>query len=152
MRVESHGMTLEAPPGFDVEIYSRPDVEGRVREDAPAILHAANFWLPRERSDFGHEVVETMRLVDIFLALVEYGPDAAGKQLFAGTGVPQVDADSLSHEVVMGTASGQAGAQRFFHVGARAFSLYVVIGSHRLRSRTMPIVGELLRTLRVASR
>jgi hypothetical protein len=52
----------------------------------------------------------------------------------------------------MGTASGQAGAQRFFHVGARAFSLYVVIGSHRLRSRTVPIVGELLRTLRVASR
>jgi len=151
MRVSSHGITMEAPAGFDIEIYSRPDIEGRILPDNPAILHAANFWLPRERSDFGHEIVETMRLVDVFLALVEYGPRAAKKALFAPSGIPEIDPDSLSPDVIMGAPSGQAGVQRFFHVGARAFSLYAVVGSFRLRSRTMPLVGEMLRTLQVLS-
>jgi hypothetical protein len=149
MRISNLGITIEAPVGFDVEIFSRPDDTGRYSADAPAIVHAANFWLPRERSDFGHEVVQNMRLMDVFLAVIEYGPDAAGKRLFSASGVPKLDSESLSRDAVMGSASGQTGAQHFFHVGDRAFSLYAVVGAHRLRSRSVPLLAALLDSLEV---
>jgi hypothetical protein len=152
MKVSNLGIRVEAPLGFDVEIYTRADERGRYLADAPAILHAANFWLPRERSDFGHEVVQSMRLVDVFIALIEFGPGASEKALFAASGVPVIDSESLSTDVVMGAATGQAGVQRFFHVGPRAFSLYAVVGSLRLRSRTMPLVHQVLGSLEVGAR
>jgi hypothetical protein len=149
MRTDGRGITIETPAGFDVEIFTRPDSEGRTSPDAPAIVHAANFTLPRDRSDFGHEIVAGMRLGDVFVALIEYGPQAASRALFAAGGVPEIDSESITPEVIMGAAAGQAGAQRFFHVGARAFSLYVIVGSYRLRHRTVPLVNEVLRTIRV---
>lgn len=152
MRVSNLGISIEAPVGFDVEIYTRPDERGRYRGDAPAILHAANFWLPRERSDFGHEIVQTMSLVDVFLALIEYGRGAAEKALFASSGVPVIDPESLSTDVVVGAGLAQSGVQRFFHIGSRAFGLYAIVGSHRLRSRTMPLVSALLESLTVEER
>ncbi|MEX1207435.1 MAG: hypothetical protein WD652_00200 [Acidimicrobiia bacterium] len=151
MKISNLGITIEAPAGFDVEIFSRPDEKGRYEGGAPAIVHVANFWLPRERSDFGHEVVQNMRLMDVFLAVIEYGPIAAGKRLFAASGVPKLDSESLSQDVVLGATGGQAGVQRFFHVGSRAFGLYAVVGSHRLRSRTVPLLRGILESLEVES-
>ena len=40
-------------------------------------------------------------------------------------------ADDFSPEALQRRLSGQAGAQRFFRIGERAFGLYVVLGSHR---------------------
>lgn len=151
MRINNLGISIEAPAGFDVEIFSRPDEDGRYRANAPAIMHAANFWLPRERSDFGHEVVQNMRLMDVFLALIEYGPEAAGKRLFASSGVPDIDPDAMSPDALMGAGSGQTGVQQFFHIGGRAFSLYAVVGSHRLRSRSVPLLAALVESLEVTA-
>lgn len=158
MRLVGPRVAVEVPRGWDAEIYQPaverplPEPDGSPGEaldpgSAPIILHAANFPLPPVRSDFGHDLIGQMSLMQLFVALIEYGPDDAGKVLFAHEGVPDLDVDDLSPGAIMSTSSGQAAVQRFFHVGDRAFSLYVAVGSHRLRSRIVPAVKDFLETI-----
>jgi hypothetical protein len=148
------GIAIEVPQGWEAEIYQplreHPTPGGTPvppaeLENAPAVLHAANFPLPPNRSDFGHDVIERLSLMHVFIALVEYGPADAAKALFAAEGFPEIHPDDLSPGAVMGAATGQAAVQRFFHVGDRAFSVYAAVGSHRMRARLAPAIAEVLR-------
>ena len=156
MKVTGPRIAIDLPPGWEAEIYQPlrehvapgagpiPDV---VLQQAPIVLHAANFPLPQGRSDFGHDVIAPMGLMQVFVALVEYGPGEASKALFAADGVPDLQQDDVSPGAIVGPMVGQAAVQRFFHVGDRAFSLYAVVGSERMRGRLVPAVNDVLRRI-----
>lgn len=153
MRVTGPRIAVEIPAGWEAEIYQparehRLPGEGPVPDvvlaQAPIVLHAANFPLPPGRGDFGHDVIETLGLMQVFVALVEYGPGDASRVLFAEEGLPDIQPEDLNAGAIMGPVVSQAAVQRFFHVGDRAFSLYAVIGSERMRGRLVPAIREVL--------
>jgi hypothetical protein len=130
-----------------------PDDPVSVPVDEPqpqVILHAASFGLPAETGDFGSGAVESMRNGDVFIALVDHGPDAAGTALFASRSVPRrFLARDFDPARLQRPLAGQSGIQRFFTAGGRGFCLYVVLGAHLLRPRLVPLTNEALRTLRI---
>ena len=156
MKIAGPRIAIEVPQGWEAEIYQplrehptpgdRPIPPDEL-ERSPAILHTANFPLPPDRSDFGHDVIESLSLMHVFIALVEYGPGDATKALFEADGFPAIQPDDLSPGAVMGAPTGQAAVQHFFHIGDRAFSLYAAVGSHRMRGRLVPAINEVLRTI-----
>ena len=146
-------MAVEVPPGWDARIYRRPELgvasaRAGGEPTTHAILHAANFALPAERGDFGSGAVELMRSSDVLVTLVEYHPDSAGAALFADEGLPRpLRPDDFDPSTLQRRMPGQAGAQRFFSSGGRAYALYVVLGSHRDRRRLVGLVNEVLATV-----
>jgi hypothetical protein len=144
--LEGHGVSIDLPPGW----------EGRVRRDdlpssvALARLHAGNFALPVDTADYGGGAVERMRGGHLFVALLEFERASAGTPLFADAGVPQLDTSDFSPMRLQRIIPGQSGAQRFFTAAGRPFCLYVVLGSHLQRVRTVPHLRHVLSTLRIA--
>jgi hypothetical protein len=152
MRLSRGGVSAGVPVGWDVEIIQRQrgEDEGRaesIGKPGLVILHAANFPLPTTRSDFGHDVIETMGMGEVFVAIIEYDGSEASQPLFASEGMPKLDSESLAADYAMGAVQGQAAVQHFFHIGNRAFCLYAAVGSHRLRARTLPLINAFLETL-----
>ncbi|HVT19920.1 MAG TPA: hypothetical protein VHE57_00850 [Mycobacteriales bacterium] len=137
---------MEAPPTWDVRLYRRTAEQD---ERTFAILHAGNFGLPRQRGDFGSGAVELMKPHHAFVSLFEYEPEAARTPLFAKAGLPSIRHEHFSPRALQRTLPGQSGVQYFFHVGRRAFCLYVVLGSHRMRSSLVAEVNRLLATVAV---
>ncbi len=137
------GFSVVVPAGWDVRIVgatSGPD--GTI--DYP-VLHAANFPLPAGREDFGGEFLAAMTTRQVFVALLGYGSDAAGRGLFAPAGVPApVRSDSFDPFQMQRPFPGLAGLQRFFSAENRAFCLYAVIGSYAQRTSVVPIVNQFL--------
>jgi hypothetical protein len=114
-------------------------------------MHVANFALPGEVGDFGGGAVELMRNGDAFVSLVDYGPGAAGTALFSTTRLPlPLQTDQFDPATLQRTLQGQSGVQRFFTTAGRGFCLYVVLGAHLFRARTMPAVNAALRTLTIS--
>lgn len=144
--LKDRGLTLDLPPGWEGEIYRRPP--GRDRRTHP-VLHAANFPLRPGRGDFGSGAVELMTAGHVFVSLFEYGPEAVGTALFAKQGLPDVRPEDFNPHTMQRPLPGQAGSQYFFTFNGRAFCLYVALGSHRMRGRVVPLVNEVLRTLRI---
>jgi hypothetical protein len=142
----AHGLVVDALPSWDVRLYRRlADTDERTF----AVLHAGNFALPRYRGDFGSGAVELMKPHHAFLSLFEYEPEAADKALFANSGFPAIRPEHFSPQALQRTLPGQSGVQYFFHVGPRAFCLYVVLGSHRMRRPLVSEVSRLLATVAV---
>jgi hypothetical protein len=110
----------------------------------------ANFALPEHRDDFGGGVTPGMRSPDVFVVLFEYGPESAGKPLFATNGVPRVSADMFGSKRMQRPLPGQLGCQRFFNVNGRPFCLYVVAGSRAHLPRIVAEVNAVLADLDVA--
>jgi hypothetical protein len=111
------------------------------------VLHAATIPLPASRGDYGTGAVELLGPGDVLVALVEHGEAAAGTPLFERSGFPTPSAADFHPRGLQRTIDGQSGAQWFFHVGRRAFCLYVVLGSHAWRARLVPRVRELVDAL-----
>ena len=66
---------------------------------------------------------------------MEFDNASASTALFASEGLPtNLVGDDFSTQQLQRPQRNQSGAQRFFHVGNRAFCLYVVLGSHLLRA------------------
>lgn len=146
-RLESFGLGVDLPDGWDGRIYRRPN-EGDAGERRA--LHAANFPLPRARGDYGGGVTEEMAGDGVFVTLVEFHPDNSNDGLFAAEGLPtRVTASDFSPNAMPRTIPGQAGAQFFFSVGDRAFSLFVVLGSYAERAALVPAVNAILETLAI---
>jgi hypothetical protein len=140
----AHGLLVDALPSWDVRLFRRPaDTDERTF----AVLHAGNFGLPRVRGDFGSGAVELMKPHHVFVSLFEYEPEAASKALFANAGFPLVRPEHFSPRALQRTLPGQSGVQYFFHVGRRAFCLYIVLGSHRMRRDLVSEVSRLLATV-----
>jgi len=116
----------------------------------PEVLQAANFALPAVLGDFGGGAVETMTTRDLFLTVFEYGRESVGAPLFARQGLPRVlrpaDLDPWSLRTPL---PGMSGVQVFFTEAGRPFCLYVAVGSHLRRFRTLPVINEVLRSVEI---
>lgn len=150
------GVSIEVPAGWEAELSTQPDPATLDPSLEPStellvVLHAANFSLPAQRGDYGSGALESMDSGGIFAALVEFDPASASSSLFAAEGVPDalVPSQFRSDQLHL-SVPGQAGLQQFFHVGARAFCLYAVIGSHSLRAVLVPELNRVLSGLTIA--
>jgi hypothetical protein len=142
MRLQGYGIEADVPPGWDGRLFRWP-------EGLPT-LHAASFPLPNGDGDFGDLAVTRMPKDGVLVVLTEYDHALAGRGLFAPVGPPgRIRGTELSPDTLMRTFRGQAGLQRFFSAGARAFCLYVVIGSHRDAWRLAGEVNRFLPTVHI---
>lgn len=165
--LDQANLRVDVPPGWEGEIYARGDggemtaappsstTQGfGTASVAPALegrtfVHLATFPLPAERADYGNGAVQMMGPHDIFIALLEHEPGAAATAQFAAQGIPRLTADDFRTDVLHRTLPGHSGYQRFFHIGTRAFCLYVVLGSHWERADLVPRVNEMLEGLTI---
>jgi hypothetical protein len=151
------GVSVELPAGWEGSIQRRPElvvdqVTGQAVAAAVAetvVVQLATFALPPSAGDFGGGAVETMTPRDLLVVLFEYGGGAAERALFAPQGVPRFRPEDASPATLRLLIEGQSGIQRFFHVGDRAFCLYVVLGSHRRRVGQIGLVNDLLAELAI---
>jgi hypothetical protein len=164
VRLAAHGLAAQLPPGWEGSIAAeREDLVTAAAQafsaasaPAPQVLPVAHFAtcsLPPVRSDFGAEVVELMATTDIFVALLEYGPEEVGSELFAHEGLPRrLDPRRFSAAQLQRTLRGQAGFQLFFHDRGRAFCLYVVLGDATDAHLQVRRVEQVLATLEIEDR
>lgn len=146
-RLAAGGVSVEVPAGWEAEIGELERGNGR---PVRIHVHIANFSLPEVRGDYGSNAVERMDGGGILVVLTEFDP-AAGTRIFTGEGVPrELTAGDFSPDGLQRRLAGQAGAQRWFRVGDRAFGLYVVIGSHRMAAVLAPEVSRILAGLDIA--
>lgn len=161
--LRGHGLGGTLPAGWDGRITLRNDGEletfrasGSAESFTAAaqpVLHVANFALPEERGDFGSGAVELMGARDVFVVLFEFDPSSVGTPLFARRGMPRSLRPSDFDETTLRRGiRGQAGYQEFFTEAGRALCLYVVLGASAARSRLVPLVNQVLATVRIDPR
>jgi hypothetical protein len=147
MTLVAGGLRLEIPAGW----------EARVRRQAPSqpgrpgnvLLHAATIALPAQRGDFGSGVVERLGPDDAFVAILEYDARDAAKVLFKAPRIPVPKPSDFSPDVLQRTRAGNTGAQWFFSVAGRPFSMHAVLGSHARRAPGATKLAHLLQGLTV---
>ncbi|MEQ8840086.1 MAG: hypothetical protein RIB98_03825 [Acidimicrobiales bacterium] len=128
-RLSTNGIDVLVREGWEVEF---SELQARPGAPARSLVHLANFALPAARGDYGSGAVEMMDGGAVLVIVMEFDSDSAGTAMFSGTRVPSdLRVDDFSAAALQRRLSGQAGAQRFFRVGGRAFGLYVVLGSGR---------------------
>lgn len=164
MRLRGHGIGARLPSGWEGSISAfRQDLpQPAIAADAGGVLeapanaralpvaHFATLALPPERGDFGSNVVAELTSDDIFVSLVEYGPEEAGSALFSQQGLPRrLDPRAFSARQLQRTLKGQAGLQLFFTEKGRAFCLYVVLGDASDAHRLVRRVEQVLATLEI---
>jgi hypothetical protein len=143
------GLAVTPPPGWEATIYRRPATRGAVTYP---ILHAATLALPADRGDYGSGLVELLGPDDVFVGILDFGPDAARAPLFRTlSAVPVLSPDAYRPRQLQRTIRGQAGVQRFFSTAGRGFCLYSVIGSIANRVMLTARANQILGTIRVAS-
>jgi len=147
VRIASGGLTVDLPPGWEARVRRQPPSEPGRRGNV--LLHAATIPIPAARGDFGSGLVERLGSDDAFVALFEYDAADAGKVLFAAKRLPVPKPSDFSPAVLQRTISGGTGAQWFFSLSGRAFSLHAVLGSHARRAPGAAKVAQLLRGLHV---
>jgi hypothetical protein len=147
MSLTAGGLTLQIPPGWEARIRRQPPSQpGR---PGNVLLHAATVPLPEQRGDFGSGVVELLGPEDAFVAVFEYDGRDADKVLFRSPRLPVPKPSDFSPDVLQRTRAGNTGAQWFFSVGGRAFSMHAVLGSHARRAPGAVKVAALLAGLSV---
>ncbi len=152
MRIDSDGLSVEVPKGWDAAV-TRPDVETfgvhRGGRSFP-VLHVANFALPPKRGDYGSGAVEIMGRGAVLLCLLEFEPAEASSALFARKRIPRrLSPRDFSPDAMQRSLSGMSGAQFFGVSAGRALCLYAVLGSHARRSTLVPEINRVLATLRI---
>ena len=163
MILRAHGLSVVVPRGWDGRIFRRdesavtsPAGLGSGSESGVAsvgvpqsgrtmpVMHLANFALPENRGDYGSGAVNLMRPRDVFVAMLEFGPESVGTPLFAPAGLPALRADDLTSETMQHPVATMGGAQRFFTVSGRAFCTYAVVGSLARRSSLVAMLNDAL--------
>jgi hypothetical protein len=146
-RIAALGLAVTPPAGWEATIFRRRAAPGEL---TLPVVHAATVPLPPGRGDYGGGLVEALGSEDIFVSLLEFGPDAAGTALFRGSsGVPGLTPDVFRPNQLQRTIRNQAGVQRFFTVRGRAFCLYAVIGSFANRGVLSYRANELIGSLEI---
>ena len=147
-KLTRQGLEIELPDGWDGRIYRR-EIDEAVAVTRRA-LHAANFALPPNLGDYAVGAVERMRSGDVLVVLLEFDPDSAGQGLFRNEGLPSgLGPTDFSPSAMPRAIPGRTAAQWFFSLAGRAFCLYVVLGSHTSRSSMMPLVNQVVATLKI---
>jgi hypothetical protein len=148
-RLKGFGIDIDVPPGWDGHVFRRALRAGTPHRVWPT-AHIGNFPLPPERGDFGSGAVEQMGPGHVLVMLVEYDPASSRMPLFKQQGLPiPLDANWFKPEMLQRRLPGQAGLQRFFSIAGRAYSLYVVIGSHLDRGSLVAAANDVLRTVKI---
>ena len=143
--IEAHGIRAALPDGFEGRIFVRPTIADEVTHP---VAHFATFPLPADVGDFGSGAVTLMRGTDLFVSLFDYGPTSLGRVLFARSGMPRsLGTDDFKPTLLRRGLGGQSGTQWFFTEAGRPFTLYAVLGSHRLRASLVPRLNQLLGAL-----
>lgn len=157
-RLSAHGLSIAVPRGWDARIFVRTESAALApASDVPMsgyvspVLHLADFRLPEDRGDYGSGAVQMMGPANVFLAVVEFGPESAGQALFP-PGIPRIRAASFHPQAMQRVVPGGAGQQRFFTEAGRAFCAYAAIGSHARRAVSASRLDDALRGLRVTPR
>ena len=123
MRVAGHGLSIDAPAGWETRIFRRGG--------AAPVLHVATFALAESDGDYGAAATGRMRPDDTFAALVEFRTSealVAGRGLFAAVGRPSpLRPGDLRAGQLQVTRRGHVGCQRFFSERGRALCLYTVL-------------------------
>jgi hypothetical protein len=163
MRIEAHGIRAELPSGWEGRI-TRRQPSGALgtrgtagtqllAEQTAPVLHMANFALPEDRGDFGSGAVDLMGAGHLLVVLVEYGADSVDTALFPRvSSVPRLTSRMYSSQALQRVQRGQAGAQRFFTLGGRAFCLYSVLGDQREAAALTPTANAVTAQIEVTSR
>lgn len=145
--VAGFGLSMTIPTGWEAVIYRRPPAQG---ETTHPVAQAATVPIPTQRGDYGGGIVETLGPTDVFIAFLEFGPQASSSALFPATQyAPVVTADSYRARQLQRTVPGQAGVQRFFSIAGRSFCLYSVIGSLSARVALCASANQLISSFRV---
>jgi hypothetical protein len=147
--LRAHGLTVPIRRGWEARVWV-PDVPPPA-ENHP-VVRLANFALPPSRDTYAEAIADTLEPGHVVASLAEFSPTLADRGLYAPQGVPRVGADDLDPRAVQRQARGRAGVQRFFSVGGRAFSLYVVARDGRGLAEAMQALGEQLAGLVVDAR
>lgn len=143
-RLEDHGIRVAVPAGWEGEIYrreadtvsfdERTPVSRQAQPTTRSVVHIGSFPLPGDRGDYGSGAVEIMRDEDVLVILFEFEPESAAEPMFSHDGIPYpIQPRDFDPNQMQRPLAGMAGVQRFFHVGDRAFCLFVVIGSFAQR-------------------
>lgn len=149
MTLSGGGLQLELPAGWEARIRRQaPSEQGR---PGNVLLHAATISLPEQRGDFGSGVVERLGPDDAFVAMLEYDAKDASHVLFRSVRLPIPKPSDFSPDVLQRTMAGNTGAQWFFSLAGRAFTVHAVLGSHARRAPGAAKVDRLLRGLTVRS-
>jgi hypothetical protein len=126
VRISGHGLSIDAPDGWEARILRRPG--------GGPVLHAATFALHEHDGDFGAAATGRMRGDDIFCALLEFVGDdraRAGVGLFEAAGRPVPDPGDFRTNQLQVTRPGQYGWQRFYTDDGRLCCLYAVVTPRR---------------------
>jgi hypothetical protein len=143
------GLAVTPPSGWEGSIYRRTATNGGITYP---VMHAATVAMPPVRGDYGGGLVELLGPDDVFVSMLEFGPEAAGSALFRSlNAIPGLTPDAYRPRQLQRTIRGQAGVQRFFTVGGRAFCLYSVIGALANRIPLTDRANQLIGTLRVGA-
>jgi hypothetical protein len=121
--LHAHGIRVPLHRGWEARVW-KPDLPPPA-ENHP-VVRLANFALPNSRNTYGEDVAEELRPGQVVASLVEFSPHLAGRGLYEPHGVPRIAPGDLDARAVQRQGRGRAGVQRFFSLGGRAFSLYVV--------------------------
>lgn len=147
MRIAAHGLAVQSVEPVDARIYRRQEADGDLTHP---VVHVCTVSMPDERGDYGSGAVDRLGAGDVFVSLVEFGPDEAGSPLFAQQGRPSViDPAQFSMNGLQRVQQGQSGAQYFFTEVGRAFCLYVVLGSHANRRSLAAKATGMVRGLQI---
>ena len=154
--LDGHGLHVAVPAGWDGRIRVAPDAGAggdAGRQEAPGavypVLHVASVPIPDGRGDFGSGVVEILGPGDVFVALLEYGPESLGTALFAKPRPASIVARDLRPNALQRVIAGQLGAQWFFEASGRAFCLYVVLGGRARLAAAIADVNAVLTSLTI---
>ena len=149
MTLVAGGLRLELPAGWEARVRRQPP--SRPGRPGNVLLHAATVLLPEQRGDFGSGVVELLGPDDAFVAIFEYDAADAGKVLFRSPRVPVPKPSDFSPDVLQRTRAGNTGAQWFFAVAGRPFSMHAVLGSHARRAPGATRIAQLLQGLTIGA-
>ena len=147
--IEREGVRLEIPRGWEGRIARQEDGgDGR----AFNVLHASTVPLSGQRADYGGGVVETLGPDDVFVALIEFGPEEANTALFKEVDrIPTLKPPMFHRNQLQRRIRGQAGVQHFFTLAGRPFCLYVVLGSIARVGSLVAKANELIDGMAVTS-
>jgi len=128
---------------------THPGAAGWLGERPGAVVHLATFALPVVRGDYGSGAVESMTARDVFLAMLEFGPECLGTALYRTGSRPRLQPEHFDPNGLQRRIAGQSGAQFFFTERNRPFCLYVVLGSHRRAEEATEQANVLLNAISV---
>ncbi len=149
--LEREGVRLAVPQGWEARIGMQ--AESGLGDHSFQVVHAATVPLAGPRADYGGGVVERLGPHDVFVALIEFGPEEASSALFKDVArLPVLETSMFHRNQLQRRIRGQAGVQHFFTLEGRPYCLYVVLGSIVHAPELVDKANEILQGLEVEAK